>query len=189
MSQVTAGVGELDLVRRCNAGDDEAYHLLYQAHAGRIKVYFRRSGFLTPDVDDLTQDTFARAFRSLGGFEPARGPFGGWLSAIARNVARKHWARRASAETMDPELAEDMLSSPDNAGHSVQTLEELDALGLCIEALPAELAEIVRFRYVAGMTTRGIATATGIAEATVRLRLAESLSLLRTCMAGKGHIT
>lgn len=185
MDAATAGMGEVDLVRRCLGGDDEAFHALYLAHAGRIKVYFKRSGFAPHDADDLTQDTFVRAFRSLPSFDADRGPFGGWLSAIARNVARRHWGRRREQQDLDPELAEEMLTFADNPGHSVQTLEELDGLAQCLDALPRELAHVVRLRYVGGMTTRGIGSTTGLAEATVRLRLDEAVNLLRGCMRGK----
>lgn len=188
MSQAAVAVGESDLVRRCLAGDDDAFASLHRTHAGRIKVYFKRSGFSPADADDLAQETFARAFKSLGGFDPARGPFGAWLSAIARNVARRHWGRRGPhADSLDPELAEEMLSFRDHPGDSMQASEELDALARCIDALPRQLAAIIRLRYVTGLTTRGIAAETGLAEATVRLRLDEAVSLLRGCMAGKGH--
>ena len=186
MDALTAGVHEVDLIRRCLGGDEEAYAALYSAHAGRIKVYFRRSGFSAADCDDRTQETFVRAFRSLERYDAARGPFGGWLSAVARNVARRHWGKRAQPAGFDPELAEEMLSFHDNPGHSVQALEELDGLGQCLESLPKNLANLVRMRYVGGMTTRGLASASGLAEATVRLRLAEATRLLAACMKKKG---
>ena len=79
-----------------------------------------------------------------------------------------------------------MLAAPDNPGRSAAAREEADAVRDCIDALPDELARVVRLRYVAGRTTRGIAGATGIAEATVRLRLTEALRRLRRCLAAKG---
>ncbi|MDD4891070.1 MAG: sigma-70 family RNA polymerase sigma factor [Phycisphaerae bacterium] len=186
MDGASVGLGEVDLIRRCLQGDNDAFHSLYLAHAGRIKVYFKRSGFSPADADDLAQEAFTRAFRALGGFDAARGPFGAWLSAIARNVARRRWGRRANPDNLDPELAEEMLSIVDNPGHSIQTLEELDGLGQCRESLPGELADIIRLRYVTGLTTRGIAAETGLAEATVRLRLAHAIGLLQECMKAKG---
>ncbi len=184
--RATVGIETSELVRRCLAGDQAAYEALYFAHAGRVAAYFLRSGFSGPDAEDLTQETFARAFRSLATFDPARGAFPVWLAAIARNVARRHWAGRQEPEHFDPELAEGALAPPGNPGRGAEDREEIDAVRACVDALPADLSTIVRLRYVDGRTTRGIAAATGLAEATVRSRLSEAQDLLADCLGAKG---
>lgn len=179
---------ETDLVQRCRAGDDAAFGSLYHAFAGRVRAYFLRSGFSSrpADADDLTQETFVRAFRGLGSFDAGRGALGPWLAAIARNVARRHWGRRPQPDHADPELAEETLALLDSPGQAIESREELTGLADCIACLPGVLAEIVTLRYVQGLTTRGIAAAAGLAEATVRLRLAEIHRLLAECMQSKG---
>lgn len=177
---------ERQLVSRCLAGDAPAQEALYRLHAGRILAHFLRSGFARADAEDLLQETFVRAFRSLRTFDAARGSLGTWLAAIARNVARKRWHRRREAESFDPELAEEMLAAPDNPGREAERREETDAVAGCVAALPDELERIVRLRYVEGRTTRGIATAAGMPESTVRLRLAEAHERLARCLRGKG---
>lgn len=183
---------EGQLVSRAASGDSAAWRELYDAHAGRVVAYLLRSGFAHGDADDLTQDTFLRALRSLRGFDPARGAFAAWLGAIARNVARKHWHRRGQPDNFDPDLAADVLADPadgPNAGAAeAARREEMDAVADCIARLPEELARIVRLRYVEGRTTRGVAEAAGTPEATVRVRLAETHDRLRQCLKSKGVI-
>lgn len=177
---------ELELVSRCLSGQESAYLSLWESHARRVKAYFLRSGFLYADADDLTQDVFIRAFKSLGTFDADRGSMRTWLGVIARNVARKRWDRRNEGHCFDPELADDMFAAADNPDQSVEAREENAALRDCVASLPAELAMIVRLRYVHAKTTRGVAEAAGLAESTVRLRLTEASRLLAECLKSKG---
>jgi len=177
---------ENDLISRCLGGDGAAFHALHAAHVGRIKAYFLRSGFAPADADDLTQEVFVRAFKSLRTFDPVRGTFVQWSAVIARNVARKRYARRPEPEHFDPELAEEMFAAADNPAESPEAREEMDKLAECIGDLPPDLARVVRLRYVEARTTRGIAAATGIPEATVRLRLKEALGRLERGLKQRG---
>ena len=168
------------------AGEQGAADALYAAHSRRVMAYFTRSGFDAADAEDRTQETFVRAFRSLATFDTRRGTLSAWLGAVARNVARKHWRRRSSGEHFDPELAERVLEAPGNSGDLAEAREEIAAVRDCVDRLPDELGRIVRLRYVEARTTRGIAAATGISEATVRLRLSQARAELARCLRGKG---
>ena len=177
---------ERQLVERCRAGDETACRSVHGLHAGRVIAYFLRSGFTPPDADDLAQDVFVRAFRALETFDPVRGTLRQWLGAIARNVARRHWQKRRQGEHFDTDLAEETFAAPANPGESPESREERQALAGCVEALPAELAQVIRLRYVEARTTRGIAAATTLPESTVRLRLKEAAEALEKCLRGKG---
>ncbi len=177
---------ELQRIERALAGDERARAALYAACAPRLAAYFLRSGFARADADDLLQETFLRAFRSLATFDPGRGAFGAWLGAIARNVARKRWGRQAAPENFDPDLAEAVLTGGEDPAASAATREEADALRDCIARLPEQLRHVVHLRYVEGRTTRGVAAAAGMPEATARSRLAEARARLRACLGGKG---
>ena len=168
------------------AGDESAFERLYAAHAGRVKGYLLRCGFAPGDADDLTQEVFLRTFGSLTTFDPDRGSFRTWVGAIARNVARKQWSNRPRWDMFDPELAEEMFPAQDNPGHSPAAREEFQAVRACVEALPPELANLVRLRYEDGRALRSIARATGIPEATVRSRLAEGKAMIAHCLRAKG---
>lgn len=177
---------DAQLVQRYLAGDGEAFDALYAGHAPRLRAYFARTGFAPADAEDLTQQTFARVVRSLNTFDPERGAFSTWVSAIARNVARKQFARRPAPDSYDPELAEAVLEATDNPGLSAEQAEEVGAVRDCVAKLPDELGRIVRLRYVEARTTRGISAATGVPEATVRLRLTEATAMLERCLREKG---
>lgn len=178
---------DADIVARCLKGYETAYADLYTTHAGKVRAYLLRCGFAPADADDLTQETFLRVFRSLRGFDVARGSFTTWLSALARNVARKFWRKLAQPENFDPQLAEESFAVDESTGSSAATIlhEEFAALKDCIARLDELLGQIIHLRYVDGLTTRSIGETVNIPEATVRLRLNEARGLLLECMQGK----
>ena len=80
-------------VLRARSGDVGAFEELVRAHQGEV---YRFVWHLTRDrtlAEDITQDTFLRAFRFIGGYRGEQ-RFGSWLFAIARNRCRSaHWQR------------------------------------------------------------------------------------------------
>jgi RNA polymerase sigma-70 factor, ECF subfamily len=56
---------DLDLVRRAQLGDSDAFASLFHAHKGRVYSVCLRLTNNTAEAEDLTQDTFLRAFRKL----------------------------------------------------------------------------------------------------------------------------
>lgn len=177
-----------ELISQCLDGDAMAFEALYLEYAGRVAGYLARSGFVPADVQDLTQETFIRVFKSLHTFDSRRGSFRVWLSMIAKNVARRRWSHRTQGELFDPALAESLLVAPLNPADTPQVREEMQGVRDCIAELPDELERVVRLRYVEGRTTRGIASAMDIPEATVRLRLEQGRKRIADCLRAKGIV-
>ncbi len=174
------------IVTQCLSGDRDAFAAVYAAHGRKVLAYFRRSGLRPSDADDLCQEVFTRAFRSLKTFDPSRGALGAWIAAIARNVARRHWRKAArQGGSFDPELAEQTLAD-DNPGDDAESAESIEALDDCVGRLPEEMARLIELRYIDARTTRGMAEVLDIPEATVRLRLDKARDLLRRCLEEKG---
>lgn len=175
-----------DLVQRCLAGDPLATEQFYNHNARAVTVYFLRSGFVRAQAEDLTQEVFLRASRSLRTYDPARGGLRNWLWTIARNLARRQWSRRRGTVEQDLDLAEIALDDRDGPAEALAATEETRAVAQCVQALRGELANLVRMRYVDGLTTRGMAEMTKTPEATVRARLTEAINLLERCLKSKG---
>ena len=79
---------DAELVAQTLAGNREAFGDLYDRYARLVRSVICGVTWDWPMVQDLTQESFLRAYRKLGSLrEPAR--FGAWVAGIARQVARE----------------------------------------------------------------------------------------------------
>src|SRR5207302_10042057 len=81
------------LIAAWQGGDEQAAAELVRRHARALARFLSGAGALEADLDDLVQDTFIRAFRSVGKFR-GQCQFRTWLLTIGGNVL-KHAERRA----------------------------------------------------------------------------------------------
>ena len=76
---------ERRLINLILAGDAAAERQLYDTHVDRVfRLAYRMTGDTT-QAEDLTQDTFIRAFDRLADFR-GEAPFAGWLHRVATSV-------------------------------------------------------------------------------------------------------
>jgi RNA polymerase sigma-70 factor, ECF subfamily len=85
------------LIAAWRAGDEQAAAELVGRHARALARFLVASGSTESDVDDLVQDTFVRAFRSVDRFR-GQCQFRTWLLTIGGNVLKDHgrktWRRK-----------------------------------------------------------------------------------------------
>lgn len=95
----------MELVERCLAGDPISQRAFVETFQSSIfGLCFRMTG-QREDAEDVTQEVFARAFRSLAGWDAER-PLRPWLMMIAANCCRTALSRRAR-QPVPSELVED----------------------------------------------------------------------------------
>lgn len=88
------------LVARVVHDDDRAaFGELVRRHQPLVRGFLRRmlGGRAATLADDLSQETFLKAYRGLRGFRGGAA-FGSWLCAIAANELRAEWRRRKRRE-------------------------------------------------------------------------------------------
>src|SRR4051794_17157685 len=95
MQLETAKGHDVETVAQVLAGDAAAFGLLVERHSRQIfAVAFRITGN-QDDADEVVQETFLRAYRSLARFEQ-RSNFSTWLYRIGMNCAINHIRKRPS---------------------------------------------------------------------------------------------
>jgi len=99
-----ADVSELDLVRRCQAGDTEAFDELVTRYRTRVFSMIYNMVHSEQDAWDLAQDSFFKAWKSIKRFR-GRSSFYTWIYRIVMNVTidwlRKKHVKGAGAEFDD----------------------------------------------------------------------------------------
>ena len=166
----------LDSIRRAQAGDVDAFELLYQEHAGRVfALCLRLQGGDSADATELMQDVFIKAWRRLATFR-GDSAFSSWLHRMAVNTmlenARSDRRRIARVLPMD-----DMSLLPGGARSSgVELKMDMED---AIASLPkgARLAFVLH--DVEGFQHQEIAEQLSVSVGTVKAQLHRARRLLR----------
>ena len=129
-------------------------------------------------AEDVTSQVFLKAYEQLPRYQH-RGTLAAWLFTIARNGARDHFRRSAREVSIDA-VAETAIR-PDPLGEIIQTdqLKRLDGL---IRTLPEGELEMVRLRYVAGLSYAEIGALVHRSEEATRKAISRLLSRLQSQM-------
>ena len=166
------------LARRVQRGHTADLAVLVERHHSPLLGFlYRLTGGDRALAEDLTQESFLRALRSIQQYQPSR-PFKPWLYAIAVNVARDHFKRaevRYAVTLADDEL----LALPDPIG--LEETIEIDGprIAAAISALPVQQREAIILRYYQELSLAEIAAALDIPIGTVKSRLSLGLRQLR----------
>lgn len=173
-------------VARVLRGDTEVYASLVARHRDRLLRYATRMLGDIDDADDVTQETFVRAYRSLATCEdPAR--FGGWIFSILVNRCRTAGSRRAKREAVfisgGPDADEWAIVHRSQAGSEDPSLPIDQLLPERIERALMRLPELHReafvLKYVEDMSYEEIAAVTGAGISALKMRVSRARGSLR----------
>ena len=95
---------ELIEVQQAQSGSLEAFESLVERHHARIYNFIWQFVRNQHDAEDITQETFVKAYRAISRFD-ARYSFTAWLFTIARRSAINHYRRTVVTEELDSELS------------------------------------------------------------------------------------
>ncbi len=146
------------LVQRAQAGDKEAFIVLYNRYVD--KVYNRvKSRIPQHDVEDVTQEIFIAVVRSLDRFEQ-RSRFNTWLYTIVNRQIADYYRRfYRSSEKHAVSLDErDYLDIPADQSDNLDTVVLVQQ---ALQALPENYQEIILMRFIEGLTFAEIAAQRG----------------------------
>jgi RNA polymerase sigma-70 factor, ECF subfamily len=172
------------LVDAAAAGSREAFDTLVVRYQGPVLNLVLAMTAGDADADDLAQETFIRAWRSIAGFR-ADSTFRTWLFGIAINVIRTHRGRRSRRRQLfwsppaDPDVAADPLerASVDDGIEAPLAMREV--IDRALATLPVDMREAVVLRDVQGLEYREIAEALGLPLGTVESRIFRGRQQLR----------
>ena len=175
------------LIRRCQRGDRLAIEVLIRRHQN----YVYRLCYLVmrneQDAEDMTQETFIRAFRALPRYEIREGTsFEAWLYRISVNACRSRMRRRWYQVLPWPEPAPQMVAEPEKQPDWLAMQgEQRDHILAAIDTLSDKHRLVVILRYYAGLSNEEIAQTLDIPSGTVRSRLHVARERLRELLAEK----
>jgi RNA polymerase sigma-70 factor (ECF subfamily) len=166
----------------------ECFEAVFERHATAIYRHLRRRVGAAL-AEELTAETFARAFRARRRFDRRGEPALPWLYGIAANLVRMHRRAeerrlRAYARAADPGL------EPSPSGDSDRRLDAAalrPALAEALAGLPHAQREVLLLHAWAELSHEEIAVALSISAGTVRSRLHRARTYVAERIAPSGN--
>ena len=174
---MTQPVDDLDLIRRMQAGDDDAVRDLYTQYGQRLYAYALR---LTDDpatAEDVTQNTLVTAWRTAHTFR-AEGRLIAWLLGIVHHTAMKAIRNRTNylGDVAEETIREEQPSPEEQA----QVKDERRWVRQGMQSLSPEHRAVLELIFYQELSLNEVAQVLNIPVGTVKSRL----SYARTHLCG-----
>ena len=151
---------EGDLVLRAQAGQEEAFAALFEAHRRRVYSLCLRMTRNTAEAEDLTQEAFLRVFRKISTFR-GDSAFSTWLHRLAVNVVLMHLRRKhgqdVSVDEIDTSREEPMKQEQGDDDRELKGCIDRIGLQRAIAKLPPGYRKIFILHDVDGCEHHEIA--------------------------------
>jgi len=174
---------EADLIQKAVGGDASAFGELYQQNLRKIYSYvFYKVGSVS-EAEDLTEQTFLKAWEAMGRFSDRGLPFSAWLYRLAHNTVIDYHRTRHDASSLD-----DIVDHQDRGlGPDEKAVLRLDiaALRQAIQRLTPEQQQVVILRFVQGLNHDEVAAIMGKKAGAVRGLQHRALEALHVLLANK----
>jgi len=163
--EVSALPIDAELVAATLAGDGRAFDQLVRMHSSRVFNYIHHMTRQMHDAEDLTQQTFIKAWRALDRFDTSRSLIA-WLLTIARRTALNHFRDSRHFEEFSEETA-DIAASPARDAEQSDRVENLwnEARRL----LPQKQYEVLWLRFGEDLSVDETARVLGLTQTHVKI--------------------
>ena len=162
------------MLRLVREGDCDAAAELVRRYEQKILLLQQRLSGERALAEDLTQETFLRAWQKLDTFSGS-GSFGGWLASLAYNVFRAHWRRHKRQSETVP-LDELALAAP---GGDATASAELDRM---LGILPRQDQVIMTLTYAYGLSNTEVGQVLKMPAGTIKARIHRAKAKIRTAV-------
>jgi RNA polymerase sigma-70 factor (ECF subfamily) len=175
-------VDDRGLVDAVLAGDRDAFRILVEREQVAVFRACLRILGRPHDAEDVAQESFVVAYRSLGTYG-GHGSLGGWLMRIATRQAFRRLGQRRSDAELRPEMP--LRARDPDPLTATLAVERQREVRLAVASLPDAYREVVALRYFGELSLEEIARVTGRPVNTVKTHLRRGLERLRPSLGGE----
>ena len=184
-----------ELIAAYLAGDTKAFAELTKRHLGGVYSFTVRFIGNAEEAEDITQETFLKAWKSLKKYGSRASKFKTWLFRIARNSAidflrkKKHIPfSQFETESGTNVLTETVADTEELPDTLLMKLEDAKELNVTLEQLPPKAREILLLYYTNELTFEEIGTILGEPTNTVKSRHRRALQALRKILETRKNL-
>lgn len=167
-----------DALNRARAGDESGFLELWRELQPRLLRYLRVQG--NEAYEDIAAETWLQIVRDLPNFIGTADGFRGWLFTIARHRAidaARARAARPAVPVSDISAAGATASARSAEAEAMELISTDEAISM-VASLPAEQAEMVALRVIAGLDVAAVAGIVGKTPGAVRVSVHRGLRTL-----------
>jgi len=181
---MSTGQADMEIISRVLKGEQNAYAELvnrYQSYVFTLTMRFTKN---REDAEELSQDIFVKAYRSLADFRGAS-KFSTWLYTIVNTTCitflRK---KRLEVHSLDNEKVFESVENHDSGfnANQVEQKSKVNMVNQAIAMLNTDDAEILTLFYKAEQSLEEIAQVLGLETNTVKVRLHRARQRLKDRM-------
>jgi RNA polymerase sigma-70 factor (ECF subfamily) len=164
------------MLARARSGEEAGFLELWRQLQPRLLRYLRILN--CEDADDVASETWLQVVRDLPRFNGGDDEFRRWLFAVARNRALDAARARRRQRTVPMTISVDALVDEDMVEDQVLHALSVERAVRLLAELPADRAEVVALRVLAGLDTNAVADILGKSPGVVRVALHRGLRSL-----------
>jgi len=177
------------LISKAQAGNRDALNELVSAYWHPIYRLVSYKISSLEDAQELTQETFFRACRSLPNYQKTNATFKTYLGHIALNLIRDFWRKKGRSPTLvDLSEYQEPMTLDNQPDVLTMALERREAILQVLQDLPSEQRQAVELRIIAGLPVKETALAMNKSEAAIKMLQQRALKSLRILFLNKGII-
>jgi RNA polymerase sigma-70 factor, ECF subfamily len=159
---------EQNLIARAKVGEAEAFGLLYDFYMPRIYRFVLVKVGHREEAEDLTHQTFLKAWEHIETYESRGYPFSSWLYRIARNSVIDHHRRSRSHINID-DLDYEIIAEEKNGAHTLDSKIGMEMMLKAIFKLKDVEQDVLIMRFVEDLTHEEVAKAIGKSEGATKV--------------------
>jgi RNA polymerase sigma-70 factor (ECF subfamily) len=178
------------LIRSCVDGDESALEILYARYSRSVFAFLYRMGSDRTAAEDLTEETFYRAWRKAPLFDARKGSFKTWLFRMAARLAINRFKREGRRESIAPRvpLAEEIPDGGPAPVEAAWILESRGLLRVALAGLKEKDRSILLLRHIQGMSEEEVGRVLRIPKGTVKSRTYYAMRRLKESLEGMGFL-
>jgi len=172
---------EESLVARAISHDRAAFTALYEKYVNQIyrHAYYRVGN--QADAEDITEEVFIRAWKSIGRFKQTGAPFVSWLITITRNQIIDYYRAQKSHISLDK--IEVAASSDSEPGKIAELNSNRERIRSAIRKLKGDKQKVIMMHFIDGFSYSQIASALKKSEGAIRVIQYRALNDLKRILA------
>lgn len=170
------------LVREAARGDQQAFAELYEAHFDRIYRYVYLKIGDRAEAEDMTQQVFLHALKSLASFKYQGKPFTAWLFRIAHNQI-VDYLRRKTRRPLAQEIDERTKGTGGDPEAIVELRLSVERLNEATQHLTESQREVLSLRFAGGLSIEEAAKAMGKSSGAIKALQHAAVVSLRKILA------